>query len=174
MHAFAQRPAKDGDILVNHRFHKGEVMGLVSRADLQAMMASSKPKSGKGLFARMWQWWLTALKENNTKDPCAVCLSKGAMLHVSGLSEAIQYKLNVGPEELVTFDQEGLPGGLSHRDGFRFANGRFLLLQYIFSRITVNVLSTTGSLPQSQLTGENDESEPEREELPEELLVGAR
>lgn len=70
---------------------------------------------------------------------CAICIPPGSKLKLSNISEDIQKRRDVGPEEEVTFVQISMNVN-SHRDAVQFKNGAKVKLQD-FTNERANVLS---------------------------------
>jgi len=70
-------------------------------------------------------WYLNALA---TSPVSAVCIPPGARLQLQDIPVRLQRKLDVSPNEEVTFFQRtSVP--YTYRDAIRFANGQEILLQ---------------------------------------------
>ena len=134
LHAVPNRLAREGEELVTHRFPTSS-MGLASPADLEKTTA----KAGAGSWWTALTTWLTAPPAKNDKVP-AVCIPPGARLRISGVPLDLQNELGIGAQEEVYFVQFSA-SAYRYRDGFRFRNGREILLQYLEEGLRVEVLT---------------------------------
>lgn len=125
------RLAVEREELVVHRFSTGTV-GLASPGDLTTMPINRVP---------------------------AVCIAPGAHLLLQDIPPFLQRTLGVQDTEPVTFTQITAKTN-SHRDAFRFANGREILLQELIGGQRVWVLDIpSGDNPRP------DPAEAERERV---------
>jgi hypothetical protein len=130
LHGVKNRLAREGESLVVHKFHTGS-KGLASQADLEAV----RPR---GLFKRlMVRMGIIAPSPARFNVP-AVCVPPGARLYVEGIPKRIREDFEVGADEEVTFDQITAEA-FRYRDGFRFDNGEFALLQCFDEGVRVEV-----------------------------------
>ena len=117
------RLAKQGEVLVTHRFSTGS-LGFALPSDL--CKAADPP------LARSRGFW-SMVKENlfnapRTNRVAAVCIPPGARLILQDIPTRLQRDLNVGPAEQVTFTQLTASEN-TYRDAIRFRNGQQILLQ---------------------------------------------
>jgi len=127
------RPAKEGEDLITHRFPGGTI-GLVSQSDLDE---KTGPLPGK----RQSLWPLR--KEARTHGPVsyipAVCIPPGALLLLRDIPEHLRHELGVGPGAPVRLTRITAAANC-HREAVRFGNGREVLLQRLSEGQRVRVL----------------------------------
>ena len=68
----------------------------------------------------------------------AVCMPAGARLRLEGISDTVQRTFAVGPAEEVVMTRLDVTGH-AHRDAFRFANGREVLLQSLNAGVSARL-----------------------------------
>ena len=124
------RLAVEGDQLVVYRFSTG-AMGLAPLCPSlkQLLLPSSTP---------------------------AVCVPPGARLRLHDLPRYLQFRLQVGPVEEVTFVEQSAEA-FSYRDAVRFCNGREILLQHLRCGQRVDVLSLSGAEEEAELQRREEE-----------------
>ena len=124
------RLAVEGDQLVVHRFSTG-AMGLAPLCPRlkQLLFPSSTP---------------------------AVCFPPGARLRLRDLPRYLQFRLQVGTVEEVTFVEQSAEA-FSYRDAVRFCNGREILLQHLRCGQRVDVLSLSGAEEEAELQRREEE-----------------
>lgn len=120
------RLAVEGEQLVLHRFSGGSI-GLTSPAEL-ARGADS-----------FWSVLKRSFDLPRTEPVCAVCIPPGARLLLRDVPEHLQRRLDIAPEEEVTFVQRSTEA-YYYRDAVRFQNGREILLQSLATGQRVDVL----------------------------------
>ena len=116
---FPNRLAKEGEVLVVHRFRSGS-LGLAAPADCDPARTAQK----RGLWAAVKD--ILFLPE--VPKTSAVCIPPGARLMLHEVPARLQKELSVQPLEQVQFVQLSANEN-QHRDGVRFGNGRILRLQ---------------------------------------------
>lgn len=139
------RLAIAGDVLVIHQFDRCK--GFASVADVQARNKWYQ-RCNEGLRGRIYRLFtgtsMPLLSENPPVIP-AVCVPPGARLILSGLSKHVIQRggldMTFRREQEVVFDQRA-PLPHAHRDGIRFSNGKFVLLQWLPNGLTAAVVST--------------------------------
>lgn len=125
------RLARNGEDLTTCRFPTGSI-GLAPKP-------GNKPKRG---FLEGVMSFFSGPKRKS--ELCAVCIAPGAKLRLTGIPADIQRGFLVGAEEDVVFDQRGT-NAYSYRDGVRFSNGKFALLQQFREGVAATVLSLEGA-----------------------------
>ena len=129
---FPNRLAKEGEILVVHRFHSGS-LGLASPED--------RCRTEAGCVSTKTFWG--ALKEffhpSEIHVVKAVCIPPGARLVLHDLPIGAQKALALGPDEEVTFVQLSAAAN-SYRDAVRFRTGQLLRLQELREGQRVEVI----------------------------------
>jgi len=155
LHAIPNRLAVEGEELVTHRFPTTSI-GMASEADLRKVTCQAK---AAGSWWAALKSWLSSPPLRSEAIP-AVCIPPGARLKLTGVPDYLQKELGIGAEEEVTFVQLSA-SAYRYRDGFRFNNGRAVLLQRLCEGLRAQVLSL-------------DLAEPEIEHEPEEMPVRVR
>jgi hypothetical protein len=127
LHGIRNRLAKEGEVLVVHRFHTGS-KGLTSPEYL-------KPTAQRKSF-------LAALKSMFAaeRQVCAVCIPDGAKLMLHGISPKHQDARGLSAAEPVTFRQLSLEAQ-TYRDAIEFRNGVKLRLQDLEEGQRVEILT---------------------------------
>jgi hypothetical protein len=131
------RLAVEGEQLVAHRFPTGAV-GLASPSDLRKAAGEPCDQTEPPQWMSVIRSWLSPLRPEMEKIP-AVCVPPGAQLMLLDISERMQRELDIGAAEEVTFIQMSARP-YEYRDGFRFTNGREILLQGLQEGQCVEVL----------------------------------
>ena len=125
LHAFRNRLAREGELLVVHRFETGTI-GLTSDS-----VELTVPETG---------FWKTLLGlGRSAKPPCAVCVPPGAELLLRKIPVRVQQQFGVSSTEEVKFTQTGARENV-YRDAVRFKNGIPVLLQFLQPGQPVRVL----------------------------------
>ena len=127
LHGIRNRLAKEGEVLVVHRFFTGS-KGLTSPEYLKP---AAQPKS-----------WMAALKKLFAAEtqPCAVCVPDGAKLMLYGIPPRLQDAHGLSSDEAVTFRQLSLDVH-TYRDAMEFQNGVKVRLQELDEGQRVEVLA---------------------------------
>ena len=126
LHGIRNRLAKEGEVLVVHRFFTGS-KGLTSP---QYLKPTAQPKS-----------WLAALKKVFAADQtCAVCVPDGARLMAYRIPLSLQTAHGLTSNEPVTFRQLSLEVH-TYRDALEFQNGVKIRLQELDDGQQVEVLA---------------------------------
>jgi hypothetical protein len=86
----------------------------------------------------------------------AVCVPPGARLRLRDLPGYLQFRLQVGTVEEVTFVEQSAEA-FSYRDAVRFSNGREILLQHLRCGQRVDVLSLSGVEEEAELQRREEE-----------------
>ncbi len=146
------RLAVEGEPLVVHRFPTG-TKGLASPSDLDAPREPRHEASPSRPGWALIREWLTA-PEAKPKQVCAVCVPPGARLLLRDIPKGLKEELGVGETEEVVFTQRS-EAPHEYRDGVRFANDRFVLLQTLHEGQRVDILSLAP--PDSVREGEERE-----------------
>src|SRR5262249_11967428 len=114
LHGIRNRLAKEGEVLVVHRFFTGS-KGLTSP---QYLKPTAQPKG-----------WIGALKKFfAAEQACAVCVPDGAQLTVYEIPPSLQAAHGLGSNEVATFRQLSLEVH-TYRDALEFQNGVKVRLQ---------------------------------------------
>ena len=100
----------------------------------QNSLGTQSPKKG------FWSALQALILPPVVPEALAVCIPPGARLRLSDIPSSLQRELDIGPEELVVFNQSSLMPNTYH-DGVRFANGRQILLQALKEGQRVLVIS---------------------------------
>jgi len=155
--AMPNRLAREGELLVSHRFPTGS-LGLASPADLKRA-CPPQPLTRKS-------WWRRTMEffDPPRTDPApAVCIPPGARLELQDIPVRLQQELEVGPVEIVTFTQITAAVN-SYRDAVQFSNGRRTRLQELREgqRVRVLDLSAAEELDLVRLREERPEFVPRR------------
>jgi hypothetical protein len=130
LHGLKTRLAKEGEVLVVHRFHTGS-KGLTSPEYLKP---AGQPKKGLlSMLARL----LTFPVQPSV---CAVCVPDGARLVVNGISPALQHAQGFSPIEVVTFRQLSADAA-TYRDAVQFKNGVTVRLQELEEGQNIEVVA---------------------------------
>jgi hypothetical protein len=135
LHGLETRLAKEGEVLIVHRFHTGS-KGFTSPEFLKP---SKQPKKGLvAMFTRM----LTPMMLTFPAQPrvCAVCIPDGARLMLHGVSATLQRGHSLSDTELLTFRQLSANSG-TYRDAVEFKNGVTLSLQSLQEGQSVEVVA---------------------------------
>jgi hypothetical protein len=135
LHGLRNRLGAEGEELVVHRFSTG-AMGLTSGEELCRMLRPRSESPKKGFWSALQALILPPV----VPEALAVCIPPGARLRLSDIPSSLQRELDIGPEELVVFNQTSLMPNTYH-DGVRFANGRQILLQALKEGQRVLVIS---------------------------------
>jgi hypothetical protein len=117
LHGIPNRLAKEGEVLVVHRFHTGS-KGLTSPEYLKP---TAQPK---GLIAMLKSFFAFP----GQSKACAVCVPDGAKLILYGISTKLQEAHGLGSTETVTFRQLSAEAQ-TYRDAVEFRNGVRVRLQ---------------------------------------------
>jgi len=127
LHGIENRLAKEGEVLVVHRFYSGS-KGLTSPGYL-------KPAGTSGGI-------LAALKRmfSAYAQPCAVCIPDGARLLLHGIEPALRRAHDLATVEPVTFRQLSA-NDYAYRDAVEFKNGLKVRLQDLELGQVMEVLS---------------------------------
>ena len=126
LHGIPNRLAKEGEILVVHRFYSGS-KGLTSPEYLKAI------EEGTG--------WMAILKKLFAAPrDCAVCIPDGAQLTLHGLSQSLQERHGLSATEEVTFRQLSA-NAETYRDAVEFRNGVKLRVQDLEDGQSVEVVA---------------------------------
>ena len=127
LHGIENRLAKEGEVLVVHRFYSGS-KGLTSPEYLKP----TEPPKG----------WMAALKRVFAAQPrvCAVCIPDGAQLVLHGVSPTLQQAHGLFTTEAVTFRQLSAHAE-TYRDAMEFKNGVKVRLQALEEGQRVEVLA---------------------------------
>jgi len=127
LHGIQNRLAKEGEVLVVHRFYTGS-KGLTSPKYLNL-----NPPKSKGLMAFF-------RRKITTGQPkvCAVCIPDGAQLIICGISPKLQQAHGLNSTEAVTFRQ--LSNEVqTYRDAVEFKKGVKVRLQDLEEGQTLEV-----------------------------------
>jgi hypothetical protein len=127
LHGIRNRLAKEGEVLVVHRFFTGS-KGLTSP---EYTKPTAQPKG-----------WIAALKKLFTRETraCAVCVPDGAKLMVFGIPSRLQEAYGLSSAEAVIFRQLSLDVH-TYRDAMEFQNGMIIRLQELDDGQRVEVLA---------------------------------
>ena len=127
LHGLKNRLAKEGEMLVVHRFYSG-AKGLTSPEYLKP---AEQPKG-----------WMAALKRMFAAQTrvCAVCIPDGAQLVLHGISPELQQIHGVSTTESVTFRQLSAHAE-TYRDAVEFKNGVRVRLQALEEGQQIEVLA---------------------------------
>jgi hypothetical protein len=127
LHGIENRLAKEGEVLVVHRFYSGS-KGLTSPEYLKP---TEQPKGFMAVLKRMFA---------AQSSVCAVCIPDGAQLMLGGISPALQQAHDLCTTEAVTFRQLSANAG-TYRDAVEFRNGVKVRLQDLEEGQGVEVLA---------------------------------
>lgn len=127
LHGIENRLAKEGEVLVVHRFYTGS-KGLTSSEYLNPTGQS--------------RGWKSALKKFFAVESsiCAVCIPDGAKLVLHGIPPALQKAHHLSTTETVTFRQLSANAG-TYRDAIELKNGTRVRLQDLEEGQSVQVLA---------------------------------
>lgn len=137
LHAIPNRLAREGERLVTYRFPTTSI-GMASESDLRRITCRDNGKTA-GSWLDVMRSWVSPPPSRVEAVP-AVCIPPGARLRLSGIPQDLQKELGTGPEAEVTFVQLSA-SAYRYRDGFRFPNGRAVLLQNLREGLRAEVLS---------------------------------
>ncbi len=154
LHAIPNRLAVEGEQLVTYRFPTTS-MGLASECDVRRATCQLQVKPADSLWSVLRSW--LSPPPLRSEAIAAVCIPPGARLRVQGIPEDLQKELGVGPEEEVTFVQLSA-SAYRYRDGFRFKNGRAVLLQSLREGIRAEVLSLELAEPEPEHEYEHEQA----------------
>jgi hypothetical protein len=129
LHGIPNRLAKEGEVLVVHRFFTGS-KGLTSPEYLKP---AAPPK---GLIAMLKSFFAFP----GQSKACAVCVPDGAKLTLYGISTKLQEAHGLGSTETVTFRQLSAEAQ-TYRDALEFRNGVRVRLQELEDGQRVEVLT---------------------------------
>ena len=115
LHGIENRLAREGEVLVVHRFYSGS-KGLTSPASLQPAGTSG------GILAAIKRMF------SAYAQPCAVCIPDGARLVLHGIEPALRKAHDLASVEPVTFRQL-TANDYAYRDAVEFKNGLKVRLQ---------------------------------------------
>ena len=115
LHGIENRLAKEGEVLVVHRFYSGS-KGLTSPSYL-------KPAGTSGGILATLKRMFSAYAQ-----PCAVCIPDGARLVLHGIEPALKKAHALASVEPVTFRQLSA-NDYAYRDAVEFKNGLKVRLQ---------------------------------------------
>jgi hypothetical protein len=136
LHGIENRLAKEGEVLVVHRFYSGS-KGLTSPGYL-------KPTAtGSGIMA-----WLKRTFSAYTQ-PCAVCIPDGARLVLHGIDPALRRAHNLATVEPVTFRQLSA-NDFAYRDAVEFCNGVKVRLQDLEIGQVMEVLALSSEMVEAE------------------------
>lgn len=130
LHGIENRLAKEGDVLVVHRFYTGS-KGLTSPEYLKP---TEEPK--KGLMARLTR----LLTFPAQPQVCAVCIPDGARLLLHSISPKLREAHGPNSTEIVTFRQLSAEAQ-TYRDAVEFRNGVRVRLQELEEGQRLEVLA---------------------------------
>ena len=127
LHGIRNRLAKEGEVLVVHRFFTGS-KGLTSP---EYTKPTAQPKG-----------WVATLKKFFAAETqaCAVCVPDGAKLMVYGIPLSLQAAHGLSSNEAVTFRQLSLEVH-TYRDALEFQNGVIVRLQELHDGQRVEILA---------------------------------
>ena len=126
LHGIENRLAKEGEVLVIHRFHSGS-KGLTSPEYLKLI------EEGTG--------WMAVLRRLFAAPrDCAVCIPDGAQLILHGISPLLQRIHGLSAIEPVSFRQLSADAG-TYRDAVEFKNGVKLRVQDLEAGQSVEVVA---------------------------------
>jgi len=115
LHGIENRLAREGEVLVIHRFYSGS-KGLTSPGYLKPTITSS------GILAAIKRMF------SAYAQPCAVCIPDGARLVLHGIEPALRRAHDLASVEPVTFRQLSA-NDYAYRDAVEFKNGLKVRLQ---------------------------------------------
>jgi hypothetical protein len=129
LHGIENRLAKEGDVLVVHRFYTGS-KGLTLPEYLKP---TGQPKGLLAMLTKM-------LKFPAQPRVCAVCIPDGAQLMLHGIPPALQQAHGLSTAETVTFRQLST-NAATYRDAVEFMNGVTVRVQALEEGQSVEVLA---------------------------------
>jgi hypothetical protein len=138
LHCIPNRLAKEGEVLVVHRFYTGS-KGLTSPEYLQPTGQTNRLMAMlKGFFAFPVR-----------PQACAVCIPDGARLVLYGLSSGLQQAHGLCTTETVTFRQLSAESH-TYRDAVEFKNGLRVRLQELEDGQRIEVLTLSSEKAEVQ------------------------
>jgi hypothetical protein len=132
------RLAKSGEDLAVYKFQTGS-LGFASRSDLGSGRATNGAR--EGFWSALWKSLFTPPKPNRVP---AVCVPPGARLLLQDISVRLQYELEIGSVEEVSFTELTAMSN-SYRDAVVFKNGRHVLLQRLEEGQRAKVLAVSSA-----------------------------
>jgi hypothetical protein len=128
LHGIPNRLAREGEVLVVHRFYTGS-KGLTSPKYIQPTKRPSLMAMLKSFLAFPGQ-----------PKACAVCIPDGARLTLNGIAPRLQKAHGLSATETVTFRQLSAEAH-AYRDAVEFRNGLRVRLQELEDSQRVEVLT---------------------------------